>query len=271
MRRISSALEVARQTLCLLAGSKMVWLLLGLCGLLAAVFGFIPRRAVRENLGDELFGTVAYVLLCQFAMPFTALYFGLQAVHADLEDRTSTYAFLRPVPRSSLLLGKWLAATVVTIALSWCAVGALYGGLAVVPRPWRGGIGPDVAMAITFALGIALAVPAYVAVGALCGAWFRRPLLIAIAFLIGWEVIVSVLPPEAGVRGATVADPMRRWLEARVHPTGDLAEVLSVNMRGFDPGRLGDPARAIVRFTLIALALALLGFTRREYDSRPRD
>jgi hypothetical protein len=83
-----------------------------------------------------------------------------------------------------------------------------------------------------------------------------------------------MVPPEAGVRTLTVADPVRRWLVEVLEPPprSELYNVLMNNLDHLaDPARLGDPKATLLRFTLVLLALALWAYVRREYDSRPRD
>ena len=264
-------LEAARQALALLLRGRFVLLLAGLAVAFGAAFVLLPHRAVDDTRGDVFFGLVAYGLLLQFALPFTLLYVGVTAVHGDIEDRTATYLFVRPVGRSSLLLGKWLAASVLGLLLAVLALVCLHLGLVVHGGRWRSGIGPDAGKLWVFAAAAALGAFPYGAIGALFGAIGRRPLVLGGIFLAGWEVIVSNLPPQAGVRGATVADPLRRFLIEHAEPVAQFREALQMTLDGQVPQAQGEPVASLAKFTLVVLVLALAIYTRREYDSRLRE
>lgn len=272
MNALAQTCEVARQTFLQLVRHKLTTLVLGIAVLAAVVLAvFMPARWAREHGGEHFFGLVGYLLWMQFGLAFVALFFGVTAAHQDLEDRTATYLFLRPVARPPVLLGKWLAATVLTTLV--IALGVLVTWLAVAlpTRPWRAGIAPGAGSPALFVLGAALAAPGYCAVGVLAGVTFKRPLILAMAFLVGWEVVVSNLPPRSGVRGLTIADPLRRWLFERLAGAADFVSSLPV-YAGSGTGATGtDPVFALVRATAVALLVAIFVHSRREYDSRPRD
>lgn len=271
MNAFTQTIEITRQSACLLLRHRMVLVILVVAVLESAGLLFLPRRVAHENTGDDLYGYFTYFGWIQLGLPFLALFFGVTAVHQDLEDRTSTYLFLRPVRRSVLLVGKWLASTLVAagllavpVVLTWCAI-------ALPARPWRAGLAPSFLSPATYLLGAVMTAPAYAAVGAFAGACFKRPLVLAMAFLVGWEVVVSNLPPRSGVRGLTIADPLRRWLIEHLPDAPHFVRTLTLDL-GREAATLGSaPYVALARATLLALACALWVYTRREYDSRPRD
>lgn len=275
MSWLRHTLESARQSLVLQARSKMVFLLLLVLAAFAALFVFgLPRAASRENRGDVFFGLTAYLAIVQFALPFTLMYLGIQAMHTDLEDRTASYLFVRPVRRSSILLGRWLATWLLGAALVALALLTFHLSLSLPGHAWRQGMRPDPAMLGLYCAAASLGAGAYAATGCLFGVWLRRPLVAGVTFLVGWELIVSNLPPQAGLRGATVADPVRRWILAELPadlPHDPLKEMLTGALERVDMTKLTDPVWAILRFGLVVLVLALWIYSRREYDSRPRD
>jgi len=213
------------------------------------------------------------MLAFQFALPVTVLYYGVCAIHDDLSDRTATYHFVRPLHRFCLLFGKWLSVSLLCWLLAVAALTLLFLAFALPERPWRLGLGLSPEVLWSFILAAALACPAYAAVGLLCGAWFKRPIVWAAVFVIGWEVIASNLPPQARIRGATVADPVRRWLlmDLDLDSRNDLAAVLTGSLQGYDASGFGDPLRSLAMFTCIVLAVSVWLYTRSEYDARPRE
>ena len=268
MRPVVQLFEITRQTLALLVRSRMTWLFAALALVFAALVAFLASRADGRRTGIELFAIPGYWVVLQFALPFTVLYLAVAAVHGDIEDRTVVYLFARPISRPLLLAGKWLAASLVGIALASLALVALYFGLALPAWPWYLGRGPRPEWLQTYAVGAALAAPAYAAIGACIGAFAKRPLVVAIAYVLGWEVLASNLPPEAGVRVLTVADPLRRFLLVELEPTGTVHRALATSFRDIDPLLLGDPLTALARLLVLPLGLAIFWYARREYDLR---
>jgi len=267
------SLEVARQSLMLQLSRRMI--LLGVIGVtvFGVLIGLMSWRAAPGVAGDNFLGSMIYFLLFQFVLPLVAVYMGVSAVNADIEDGTFTYLFVRPVRRTSLLFGKWLSAALLGWLWAALVIAVIWLAVAGPSRPWYEGRSPSPGVAIAFIGAAALATPAYAAVGAFFGAFFRRPLVFTMLFVVGWEVIISNTPPQAWVRGATVADPVRRWLMENLPQAGELREALGWSSLDFldDPAKLGDPVWSVARFTLILLCLAVWVYTRREYDSRPRD
>ena len=270
---VFESLEAARQAVLMRVRSKMFVLLLALIAASGVLYHFVAGEISHEVQGDEFFGMLATMFLLHFVVPVGVLYLGSVAVHTEIEDRTVNYLFVRPVRRASVLVGKWLAVSFLGCAVLLLALGVLWGTAALGGHQWQRGVGIEASLVGTFAMVGCAAVAAYAAAGCAFGAVFRRPIVVALAFYAGWEVAVSHLPPQAGVRGWTVADPMRRWLYAELQPTGELRDVLQ---QGLDriwlqPEALGDPARTLVWFTAVMLAWGLWVYCRREYDSRPRD
>jgi len=268
------AITIARQTLGRLVRSRMLLVLLAGIALGTAFFFvmsllFATRGGMR---GDTTLGLIGYLLYLQFALPLAGLYFGIVAVQGDLEDKTSVYLFSRPLPRSALLAGKWVAAAAITAACVSLGLMLLRLGMARAGSLWRGGLPPPASMLWAFTQASVLGALAYAALGTLFGAWFRRPLIAGVAFLVGWEGAVANLAADASARAFTVTDPLRRLLWDAHAPTGEYASILRPGFLSDVDGRdLLDPSLAVLRFLVVALALAIWIYSRREYDARTPD
>ncbi|MEZ5965558.1 MAG: ABC transporter permease subunit [Planctomycetota bacterium] len=262
-----TTLVLARQTVVRLLKSRMLWfLLLGVLGA-TAVFYFASRRLAHSMRGDTAFGTIAVAVYMQFVLPFGALYFGVNGLQGDIEDRTSVYLFSRPLSRTAMLLGKWLAAALVATVLVVFGLVLLHAALAA-RGTWRLNIGPPVSMLASFAHGTALAALAYAGLGVWFGAWLRRPLIFGIVFLSGWEGVIANAAQQASARALTVSDSLRRLLWHAHAPRDQYAEILLGPLRiEPDPEAL-DPSLAMLRFAAITVALGAWIYGRREYDAR---
>ncbi|MBK8100346.1 MAG: ABC transporter permease subunit [Planctomycetes bacterium] len=266
---VSVVIEMARQTAVLLLQNRLLWVVavaeVG-CAVIAFLLGYRPPRHADGRL---LYSMLAWWLLLSVLMPWVTMYFAVQAIHGDIEERTFQYLFLRPVRRSALLLGKWLAVALFGSVLT--AIGAVILFLATLPHAelWVDGVQWSVLTAFVLA-GVCGAV-AYSAVGALFAAWTKRPLVWTAVFIVGMQYFIGNLPAKAGIRAITVADPVRRMVLDRVEPDRRLARWLWPSEREFDPEVIGQPVWNLVVITGVALALALRAYARSEYDARARE
>lgn len=268
--QLLAILEVARQSLHTMLRSRLLWLVVPLEVLAVLVPWLILENARVPPGGREAFCLTAFWFHLFLLTPWIGMFYGVQAVHGDIEDRSFQYLFLRPVPRWVLLLGKWLSAAVITTALAGFGMLVLMGGMSLMSWDWPSGY-PETELLPMFFASAALAGAAYTSVAVLFGVWFRRPMVWSVFFVVGFEFFVSNLPSGATVRSFTVADPVRRFLLDWLEPTQKLARQLWPSQRNFDPEQLGTPLVSLAQFVVFNLLLAVWIYGRTEYDSRPRD
>lgn len=267
MNPLTTVFVIARQTIARLLKSRMLWLLLLGVAAGTGLLYLASRRLASEMYGDAALGTITFVIYMQFVLPFSALYFGVNGLVGDIEDRTSVYLFARPLSRPAMLLGKWLAASLVATILVVSGITLLYVAFSM-RSGWRSGVVPPRAMLAGFVHASALAALAYAGLGVLCGAWLKRPLILGIVFLVGWEGVVANAAQQATARGFTVSDSLRRLLWDAHAPRAQYADVILGPLHITpDPTAL-DPSLAMARFTLIVVVLAAWIYARREYDAR---
>ncbi|MCR9248476.1 MAG: ABC transporter permease [bacterium] len=256
------------QTLLLLARNRLLWLLL-LGELITGVIAFGLAGFDRNRLaGHDLFCLLAWWFQSWVVLPWATMYLVVQAIHGDVEDRTVQYLFLRPVSRGALLLGKWLAASVLAATLVGAGVAVLFVGVAAVPDIWGDGI--EFASLGTYLWLTLCGALAYGAFGCWFSATFRRPLVWAAVFVVS-QMIAALLPVAAGVRALTVSDPLRRLLIAHVEPDSRLERILWPGDRALRDEVIGNPVLALAILTTVLLALALYRYRRAEYDARDRE
>ena len=140
--------------------------------------------------GPILFGLMIWVLYVRFIVPVLSVFYGTALIADEVDDKTITYLFTRPVPHGSVLLGKYLAYLVCTTLVVLPSIVVLY--LLVVPI--RGQLGESfIPLLLDLGiLGAGLAV--YGAVFALVGAAVKRPLIVGLGFVLAWEPTVLVVP-----------------------------------------------------------------------------
>jgi ABC-2 type transport system permease protein len=140
--------------------------------------------------GPTLFGILIWLLFVRFVVPVLGVFYGTALIADEVDDKTITYLFTRPVPRSSILIGKYLAYLVCVALLVLPAVVVMY--FLVVPI---GGHVGESFPSLAEDLGmLTIGLAAYGAVFALVGAWLKRPLIIGLVYAFGWESTVLLIP-----------------------------------------------------------------------------
>lgn len=120
---IGAVREVAGLTLRRVSRGRTLWVA-GIIAVVPVVFGALLRSVgTRGNLTDEL---LSFQLLVLAVLPPM---FIASSIGEEIEDRTITYLWSRPIPRWAVVVGKLLALapiSMVLIAVSWhlaCTLG----------------------------------------------------------------------------------------------------------------------------------------------------
>jgi ABC-type transport system involved in multi-copper enzyme maturation permease subunit len=240
--------------LALVVGSPIA---LGILFRILEAFGIGPRSGQNIIPGPTVFGAIIWLLYLRFIVPVLGVFYGTSLMADEVEDKTITYLFVRPVSRAAVLIGKYLAYLVTTVFVVLPSVVVLY--FLVVPMG-RGSLAasfPDLLKDLgLMALGLA----AYGAIFAFIGAWLKRPLVIGLIFAFGWEQFALVLPGY--LRRATVAYYLQS-LVPHAMPTEGLGSVLQALFR-----EVPSPLASIgwlLTFTVVFVYLAGRIVGRREY------
>ena len=138
--------------------------------------------------GAGVFDTIVWVLFLRFAVPVLGVWYGTSLIADEVEEKTLTYLFVRPIRRGAVLIGKYLAYLACTAFVVLPAVILVY--LAVVSR-WSI---PESVHVLNYLGILALGLAAYGALFALMGAALRRPLVIGLVFAFGWEQVALIVP-----------------------------------------------------------------------------
>src|SRR5687768_5511854 len=154
------------------------------------LFGMSALRVNGQRVGGfGIFGVMIWMLFLRFIVPVLGVFYGTALMADEVEDKTITYLFTRPIPRGAVLVGKYLAYLACTSLVVLPSVMLVYFMLV----PFRE-IGTSFGQLLTDLglLGLGLAV--YGALFAFVGAFFKRPLVIGLVFAFGWEQVAMVLP-----------------------------------------------------------------------------
>lgn len=151
----------------------------------------LPRVNGTLVTGPGLFGVIIWLLYIRFLVPVLGVFYGTALIADEVEDRTITYLFTRPIPRGAVLLGKYFAYLASTVLLVLPSVVLVYFLVVPLGGGSIGGAFPD----LLADLGMLVAgLASYGALFALVGARLKRPLVTGLVFAFGWEPAVLLFP-----------------------------------------------------------------------------
>lgn len=226
--------------------SRLVWML-------------APAESFRINgesvSGAGTFGLMIWLLYVRFIVPILGVFYGTALIADEVEDRTITYLFTRPIPRGAVLIGKYLAFLACTVLLILPSVVVVF----FLMVPMGGGSLAAMFPSLVADLGmLVVGLAAYGAVFAWVGARVRRPLVAGLVFVLGWEPGVLLFPGY--LKTLTVA----YYIQALVPHAMPDDSAISVLLQAF----ADVPGVAPSLLTLAVLTGAALWMAARTVESR---
>jgi ABC-type transport system involved in multi-copper enzyme maturation permease subunit len=207
--------------------------------------------------GAVIFGMMIWWLYLWFIVPILGVFYGTALMADEVEEKTITYLFTRPIPRGAVLVGKYLAYLAVTTLIVLPSVLLVY--FLVVPIGGGSVAGTFLDLLKDLAL-IAAGLATYGALFALVGAQLKRPLLTGLFFAFGWEQFVMLVPGY--LRRFSVA----YYLQSLV-PQAMPSQGVSTLLQSFfkDNPSLWTCLAGLTVILVVSLALATRAVERREY------
>ena len=230
--------------------------------LLALIFRVVESLgmpAMRVNgvrvAGSSIFGVMIWMLYLRFIVPVLGVFYGTALMADEVEDKTITYLFTRPIPRGAVLLGKYLAYLACTSLVVLPSVMLTY--FLVVPF----GEVPGTFLSVVLDLGIlGLGLAVYGALFAFVGARLKRPIVSGLIFAFGWEQLALALPGY--LRQFTVAHYLQALVPHAMPSDGALSVIQGLFRE--TPGAAVALAW-LAAFLVGFLWLAMRTVSRREY------
>jgi ABC-type transport system involved in multi-copper enzyme maturation permease subunit len=217
----------------------------------------LPRINGARVGGPALFGMMIWLIYIRFIVPVLGVFYGTSLIADEIDDKTITYLFSRPIPRAAVLVGKYLSYLACTILLVLPSVVIVYFLVVPVGGGRIGGEFPSLAADLGM---LALGLMAYGALFALVGARVKRPLVVGLVFAFGWEPAVLLIPGY--LKRATVG----YYLQALVPHAMPQDSAVSVLMQVFQElPTVATSLTWLAAMTLAALWLAGRAVEQREY------
>jgi ABC-type transport system involved in multi-copper enzyme maturation permease subunit len=231
--------------------------LLAIVARIVQTTGIAPLRINGARVdAAAMFGMMIWVLFLRFIVPVLGVFYGTSLIADEVEDKTITYLFTRPIRRGAVLIGKYLAYLVCTTLVVLPAVMIVYFlivPLAAVPASF-GSLLVDLGL-------LALGISAYGALFALVGAVVKRPLVVGLIFAFGWEQVAMVMPGY--LKRFTLAYYLQGLVPHAMPADAGVTSLLQSVFRE-TPGTMTS-LLVLAMVVAVALALAVRAVERREY------
>jgi ABC-type transport system involved in multi-copper enzyme maturation permease subunit len=211
-------------------------IVLALAARSGAVSGSLSMTVNGEEVGEGLFASILWVLLLRFVVPILGVWYGTSLIADEVEEKTITYLFVRPIRRGAVVVGKYLAYLA-------CTAAVVLPGVVVVHAAGMSEAVDGSAGLLRGLAALTLGLASYGALFAFTGTSLRRPLVAGLVFAFGWEPLAMLVPGY--LRRFTLA----YYLEAVFRDT--LAAAVGV---GF-----------LLAVTVVCLLLATHTIERREF------
>jgi ABC-2 type transport system permease protein len=213
------------------------------------------RQSIQMT-GPAIFGLMIWVFYLRFTVPVLGVFYGTSLMADEIEDKTITYLFTRPIPRGAVLVGKYLAYLGCTIFVVLPSIVIVY--LLIVPM--NGSLGGSFLDLVKDLALLALGLAVYGALFAFIGAKFKRPLLIGLIFIFGWEQAALAFPGY--LKKFTVAFYLQ-GLVPHAMPSDSVLTLIQGIFR--ESPSLGGSLIALFLIWVVFLAMAASIVERREY------
>ncbi|MCZ6596140.1 MAG: ABC transporter permease subunit [Planctomycetota bacterium] len=201
---------------------------------------------------------IGWGLVVMVIVPIVSLVIGSAVVAEEVDDRTITYLFTRPIPRMAVLLGRWAASLVVIVVLLLSSSelvflildrGAATNQEMVLPAGMLGGL------RMVIVIGAVIYSALFTAIGTL----IKHPMVVGLGYTFVYEDFISSLPNES--QSITVQYYLKSWLAGQ-------SEEIAHRMRHIaleDPVSSGEALGTLAIVLAIALAVGCWTVSRKQY------
>jgi len=159
--------------------------------LIPLALAFLSQTAFAED-GSKIFVRMVEGLYLGAITPLLGLFFGCMLIGEDIESQTILYVLTRPIPRSAFVGGKYLAFLAISVCILLPSTVLTFAACTAL-----GGISFSSAGLTLLAHYCGVEAMSLIGYGALCmlfGALFKRPIIIGIVTIFGWQRLALYVP-----------------------------------------------------------------------------
>lgn len=152
---------------------------------------FLSTTQYSES-GNQVFSKMATEAHINVLAPLLALFFATMIIGEDVETRTIPLMLTRPMPRSAWVLGRFAAYLLVTTTILGGSILLTFAASTALAELSFNRAGLE--QLLTYEATMILALMANGAFALFLGAVSRRPIIIGVVFLYGWQRLATVVP-----------------------------------------------------------------------------
>jgi ABC-type transport system involved in multi-copper enzyme maturation permease subunit len=203
--------------------------------------------------GAYFFSNIIMVFYLQLIILLLALFFGTSVCSEEVEGRTLPYLITRPVPKPAVVLGKYLAYTLLNIGM--VALGLLFSF--TILNLDRLADASLYLVLLRYGGVLSLGIIAYAAFFTFLGSFLKRSIFFGLLFSFGWENVIQYFP--GSTQRFAIAHYLKSFLPG---PSPGRFSFLTFRLEATRPG-----LALLMLFLITAgfLALACLLFSKKEY------
>ncbi len=222
---------------------------------IALIFRFVARGGGMVNRFIPQITLILYGLLVDLC----AIFYGTAIISDEIDNKGLTYLQMRPLRKSVILLSKFAAYFLGTIALIAVSHLILTGIMVTHPRLDKSVLF-QFGMSLRYTASLALALLAYGAFAAALAAKFKNPVLWGLIFVMGWERITISPLMTMGIKRLSISHYLFTLFPRYKLPRSDFNEFL-----GSSPPPTWVALLVICVLSIALLYLAIRVFREREY------
>lgn len=241
---------------------QLFWSKRGLLILLGCILPLVIAIIVRFNVNraSSVNTFIPYITfyLYGFLTNICAIFYGSAIVSDEVDGRGLTYLQMRPLKKPLILLTKFAAYMIGTIAFITISH-LLLTGIMETHLKFRDHL-LVLGMSFVYSGSLSLGLLAYGALAVLISARFKYPVLWLLLFVFGWEMISAIPQMPIGIKRLAY----KHYLMT-LFPEFNLGRDLLENLLGESPPAIWVAAIVVCLLTVGTMWLAIRVFKEREY------
>ncbi len=217
--------------------------------LIPSIIIIIVNIAGKGDINPEfnnLFQKIGIIFFFGFFIQILALFYGTSIINDEVNDKTLIYLTTKPISKSSILLGKYLANFVISLLIM--VIGLAISYIAAL----KGHTFDPFEILATFGIA-AITILLYMALFTLFGTTLKRPIMIGLMYIFGWELILTPLI------GGTLQKFSFAFYLNKLLP-GNIFEYKSY------PSSVSLSLIVLFISSIIFMAISIFAFKKKEYN-----
>ena len=200
----------------------------------------------------DFYSNTVLVFYFQLLIPVLALFYGSSIITDEVDNKTLVYLTTCPVPKSSILLGKYLACIVL---MAMIISSSFFISFLIATSKTLNS--PDAWAGFFRIAGVSLvALLSYSAIFTFLGTLMRRSILIGLLFVFGWESIVQYFP------GSTQKFTLIHYVKSLLPFQAEQTKFLVFHL---EPSGAAESLVTLLLVAAVFLTVTTVVFQKKEY------